>query len=70
MNKRSQYSVEKLFKQRQAKFREYPGVLPELDLIEDEDRITHEVSLDDPDVGAKAHTQDQCNVFQFDPEYD
>lgn len=43
--------------------------MPELDLIEDDDKITHEVSLDDEDLGSKAHTQDECNVFKYDPNY-
>ena len=40
-----------------------------LDLVEEDDRITHEVSLDDEDLGSKDNTEDKCNVFQFDPNY-
>jgi len=39
--------IEKLYEIRKAKFVEFPGVIPELDLIEETDKITHNVSLDD-----------------------
>lgn len=32
---------------RKTRFAEHPGVIPELDLVEEEDKITHTVSLDD-----------------------
>ena len=41
----------------------------ELDLVDESDKITHEISLDDDDLGSKDITQDACNVFQFDPDY-
>lgn len=40
---------------RKNKFVDNKGVIPELDLVEDDDRITHEVSLDDQDIGSKAN---------------
>jgi pre-mRNA-splicing factor CWC22 len=58
-----------LFKVRKEKFKDHPGVIKELDLVEEDDRITHEISLDDEDLGSKANTMDMLNVFQFDPEY-
>jgi pre-mRNA-splicing factor CWC22 len=45
--------IEKLFKIRKDKFKEHQGIIKELDLVEEDDRITHEVSLDDEDVGSK-----------------
>lgn len=36
-----------LYAKRRNGFAEHPGVLPELDLVEAEDQITHEFSLDD-----------------------
>lgn len=44
-------------------------MIPELDLVEEDDRITHEISLDDPDLGSKENTMEECNLFQFDPNY-
>ena len=61
--------VEKLFKVRKDKFKDHQGIIKDLDLVEEDDRITHEVSLDDEDLGSKANTMDQLNVFQFDPNY-
>ena len=53
VNKRCQYAIEKLFKVRKSKFSAYPGIVPELDLVEEDDRITHEISLDDDELGSK-----------------
>ena len=69
VSKRCQYTIEKLFNVRKNKFAGYPGILPELDLVEEDDRITHEISLDDEDLGSKENIQDKCNVFQFDEEF-
>ena len=46
-------SIENLFKIRKSKFENYPSVIPELDLVEEEEKITHKLSLDDEDVGSK-----------------
>mmetsp|Transcript_6348 Transcript_6348/g.7284 ORF Transcript_6348/g.7284 Transcript_6348/m.7284 type:complete len:227 (+) Transcript_6348:642-1322(+) len=64
-NRRVQYTIENLFSIRKAKFKSHPGVIQELDLIEEEDRITHEVSLAD-----EFDPEDKANFFQFDPEYE
>ena len=45
IDKRVQYTIEALFAVRKVKFADYPAVLPELDLVEREDQITHEVRL-------------------------
>jgi len=44
-------------------------LLPELDLVEEADRITHELSLDDEEVGSREKVDDASNVFKFDPEF-
>ena len=54
---------------RKEKFAKHPGVIPELDLVEEDDRITHEISLDDDDLGTKQNTMDETNLFRFDPNY-
>lgn len=66
IDKKVQYTIENLFAIRKTRFAEHPGVIPELDLVEDEDKITHDVALEDPNLDG----QDQCNVFQFDPNYE
>ena len=63
VSKRCQYTIEKLFKVRKNKFAEHPGVIPELDLVEDEEKITHEISLDDEDLGSRDIICDNTNVF-------
>ena len=47
IDKRIQYVIEGLFAVRKTSFKEYPIVLPELDLVSDEDKRIHEISLDD-----------------------
>ena len=41
----------------------------ELDLVEEDDRVTHEVNLDDPELGSKQNTQQEVDVFKFDPNF-
>lgn len=64
IEKRIQYTIEKLFQVRKVNFKNNPGVVPELDLIEEADRITHNVSLDDEFI-------EELNLdkFKFDPNF-
>ena len=50
---------------RKGKFKDHPGVLQELDLVEDSDKIMHEIALDDP-----IDSQDHFNIFAFDPDFE
>jgi pre-mRNA-splicing factor CWC22 len=65
IDKRVQYMIEALFAIRRDGFSKYPPYPPELDLIEEEDRITHEICLDD-----ELNLDTSDDVFHFDPEYD
>ena len=65
IDKKVQYTIENLFAVRKTKFAAHPGVIPELDLVEENDKITHTVSLEDEFEG-----EDACNLFQFDPNYE
>uniref|UniRef100_A0A3Q7HJ19 MI domain-containing protein n=1 Tax=Solanum lycopersicum TaxID=4081 RepID=A0A3Q7HJ19_SOLLC len=47
IDRRVQFLIESLFALRKAKFQGYQAVRPELDLVEQEDQLTHEVSLSD-----------------------
>jgi len=47
IDKRVQYIIEGLFAVRKNGWADYPTVLPELDLVELDDQITHELSLDE-----------------------
>lgn len=65
IDKKVQYQIENLFAVRKTRFASHPGVIPELDLVEEEDKITHNLSLDD-----ELDPQNESNLFQFDPNYD
>lgn len=65
IDRRVQYCIEKLFEIRKHKFKEHPGVIPELDLVEENDKITHNVTLDE-----ELFTEENCNIFKADPEFE
>ncbi|RYE82879.1 MAG: hypothetical protein EOO65_04830, partial [Methanosarcinales archaeon] len=62
---RVQYLLEGLFAVRKAKFAEHVPILPELDLVEAEDQITHELSLADETLDA----EEMLDVWQFDANF-
>lgn len=64
IDKKVQYAIEHLFAVRKSGFKEYPGVHPELDLVEEENQITHTLELDEEDIQGEA----ELNVFVFDSE--
>lgn len=64
IDKRVQYTIEGLFAVRKSKFRDYPAVHPDLQLVESEDQITHEISLDE-----KIDKEDHLDVFHPDPHF-
>lgn len=64
IDKRVQYTIEGLFAVRKSNFRDYPSVHPDLQLVESEDQITHEISLDD-----KIEKEDHLDVFHPDPNF-
>uniref|UniRef100_A0A803QJ89 MI domain-containing protein n=1 Tax=Cannabis sativa TaxID=3483 RepID=A0A803QJ89_CANSA len=64
IDKRVQFLIEGLFAVRKAKFQGYPAVRPELDLVEQEDQWTHEISLEeeiDPEI--------TLDIFKADPNF-
>jgi pre-mRNA-splicing factor CWC22 len=65
LEKRTQYMIEVLFQVRKDKYKDYPAIRDELDLVEEEDQITHQVDLD-----GEINVQDSLNIFKFDPEYE
>ena len=64
-DRKVQYSIENLFAIRKNKFRDHAGVIAELDLVDDEDQITHNVDLD-----AEMEGQEDMNIFKYDPFFD
>lgn len=65
IDKRVQYMIEVLFQVRKDKYKDNPAIKEELDLVEEEDQITHNTRLDDD-----LDVQESLNVFKFDPEWE
>lgn len=65
IDKRVQYMIEVLFQVRKDKYKDNPAVKEELDLVEEEDQITHQASLED-----QIEVQDTLNIFKFDAEWE
>ena len=65
IDKRTQYMIEVLFQIRKDKYKDHRAVKEELDLVEEEDQITHR-----PDLNDEIKTEDMLNVFKFDPEWE
>jgi pre-mRNA-splicing factor CWC22 len=65
IDKRVQYMIEVLFQIRKDKYTDHQAIREELDLVEEEDQITHRPGLDD-----QLSTEDGLNIFKFDPEYE
>lgn len=65
LDKRVQYMIEVLFQVRKDKYKDNPAIAEELDLVEEEDQITHNTKLD-----ADLEVQDGLNVFKYDPEWE
>jgi len=65
IDKRVQYMIEVLFQVRKDKYKDNPAIKEELDLVEEEDQITHRTGLDD-----EIDVQDGLNIFKFDSEWE
>ncbi|TEA15553.1 Pre-mRNA-splicing factor cwc22 [Colletotrichum sidae] len=65
IDKRVQYMIEVLFQVRKDNFKDNPPIKEELDLVEEEDQITHMVDLD-----GEIDAQDGLNIFKYDPEWE
>ncbi|KAH7354460.1 pre-mRNA-splicing factor cwc22 [Plectosphaerella cucumerina] len=65
IDKRVQYMIEVLFQVRKDGFKDNPPIKDELDLVEEEDQITHQIDLD-----GEIDVQDGLNIFKFDPEWE
>lgn len=56
--------IEGLFAARKQNFSEHPAVIPELDLVEEEDQICHSIGLDDD-----FEVHEELNYFHPDPDF-
>ncbi|KAF2858729.1 MIF4G-domain-containing protein [Piedraia hortae CBS 480.64] len=66
INQRVQTMIEVLFQIRRERYKNNPAIKEELDLIEEEDQITHHIDLSDKTLD----TEDGLNYFKFDPDYE
>ena len=66
---RVQYTIEDLFKDRKASWEQYPSIPPGLDLLEDEDRVTHALGLNDA-WAASETAADVLDAFVVDPKFE
>mmetsp|Transcript_4465 Transcript_4465/g.12900 ORF Transcript_4465/g.12900 Transcript_4465/m.12900 type:complete len:973 (+) Transcript_4465:221-3139(+) len=66
LNHRVEYRVEELLKARKNGFKDYPSLAEELDLVEQDDQITFDFSLDDEDI----QKEEELDRFSFDPKYE
>jgi pre-mRNA-splicing factor CWC22 len=65
IDKRVQYMIEVLFQVRKDGYKDNPIIPPDLDLVEEDEAITHYLSLDDELDG-----QESLGVFKFDDQYE
>ncbi|XP_047317892.1 pre-mRNA-splicing factor CWC22 homolog [Impatiens glandulifera] len=65
IDKRVQFLIEGLFAIRKAKFQGHPAIRPDLDLVEQEDQLTHEISLQDEDLDPET----ALDIFKVDPQF-
>ncbi|KAI8573158.1 hypothetical protein RHMOL_Rhmol01G0256900 [Rhododendron molle] len=64
IGKRVQFLIEGVFVIRKARFQGYPAVRKELDLVEQDDRLTHEISLQEEELDP----ENALDVFKTDAE--
>lgn len=65
IDKRVQYMIEGLFAIRKTEFKDFPGIVQSLDLVEADDQITHELELEE-----QINTDNQLDYFHFDEEFE
>jgi len=65
IDKRVQYMIEGLFAVRKSAFKEFPAIATELDLVDADDQVTHELSLDE-----KYSRDEKLDFFHPDPNFE
>ncbi|XP_065834376.1 pre-mRNA-splicing factor CWC22 homolog [Oscarella lobularis] len=64
IDKRIQYMIDVVFAVRKDKFKDHPSILPELDLVEEAEQVTHVLEIEDDGT-----TEEELDVFTPDAEY-
>lgn len=65
-SRKAQYSIEKLFNVRKNNWTEFPGIIPELDLIGEDDQLVHNFDLDDEEISGDS----ELNIFVLDKNFE
>ena len=65
IGRRVQYKVEELISIRKNRFKDYPALMDELDLVERDEQIMFELSLDDDDL----KKEEELDVFKVDDNF-
>lgn len=66
---RTQQMIEVVMSIRKSRFKDYPAVIEELDLIDEEDQISHIVELS-PEDGKPLDPEINLNYYKHDPEFE
>ena len=66
IDQRVQWMIQVLFQIRKEKFKDFPPMKDELDLVDEDDRITHTISLVEEDLSM----DEGLLVFKFDPNFE
>ena len=66
VDQRIQYMIEVMFAIRKDEFKDYPIVVKELDLVEEDDQFTHMLALDEENIDP----ENQLNIFKHDLNYE
>ncbi|WFD01021.1 pre-mRNA-splicing factor cwc22 [Malassezia yamatoensis] len=61
---RVQYMIEVLAQTRKENFKDNPRIPEQLDLVEEDDQVTHQIALDD-----QLKLEEGLNIFKPDPDY-
>ncbi|RXW18185.1 hypothetical protein EST38_g7665, partial [Candolleomyces aberdarensis] len=64
ISQRVQYMVEVLMQVRKDKYKDNPVIPEGLDLVEEEEQITHQIQLEE-----QMQVQEGLNIFKFDPNF-
>ncbi|XP_002968275.2 pre-mRNA-splicing factor CWC22 homolog [Selaginella moellendorffii] len=65
IDKRVQFMIEGVFALRKSNFQGHPAIISELDLVEEGDQETHQISLLDKDLDPES----RLDIFAPDPDY-
>jgi len=68
IDKRVQYMIEHLFVVRKNNFSNNKAIITQLDLVEENDQITHDANLEDDYT--EEELGNNLNIFHYDPEYE